>query len=74
MATQRYNNRRFRTGRRGVSVAELILALCVISGLVFVSMRINAMGFRASDAPMLTHVAKVDPELRTPTGPISVTR
>lgn len=43
MAAQWYPNRRMRTGRRGFPVEECLLALSVIIGLVFVSVRIMNM-------------------------------
>jgi hypothetical protein len=48
MAAPRYPIRHFRTGRSGISVEEGLLALSVIIGLMFVSVRIMNMGEPAS--------------------------
>jgi hypothetical protein len=43
MAAPRYGTRGYRSGRRGPSFIELSLALSVIVGLLYVSMRIMSM-------------------------------
>jgi len=43
MATSRYHNKSVPNGRRGLSAIELSLALSVIAGLLFVSMRIMSL-------------------------------
>ena len=48
MATLRYSAKHGRTGRRGLSIIECGLALSVIVGLGFVSLRIMSMGLPAS--------------------------
>lgn len=48
MAAPRYPSRRFRTGWRGPSIVECVLALSVIAGLMFVTVRIMNGGLPAS--------------------------
>ncbi|MSP02390.1 MAG: hypothetical protein EXR07_15260 [Acetobacteraceae bacterium] len=53
MAIPRFGGGRLRAGRRGLSLAEISLALSVILGFLFVSVRIMNMGMPES----WTHVA-----------------
>jgi hypothetical protein len=73
MALPKYKNKRIRNGWRGISFGELALTLCVILGLLFVSMRIMAMGFPVSSMPTGTSgtiVVKAEPALGTLAPPV----
>lgn len=63
MATTRYAGNRFRTGRGGLHLIECILALSVIVGFAFVTIRIMNMGLPDSSAQVAvqgTDIVKTD--------------
>jgi hypothetical protein len=60
MATLRPEIGGVRTGWRRVSIVELSLAVCVIAGLLFVSMRITSMEFPRAGGQVGTIVIQTD--------------
>jgi hypothetical protein len=60
------------SGWRGLNIVEIILALSVIAGLMFVTVRVQTAGLRgssaqASDTPVVVRsdVSAIDPEVST---------
>ena len=56
MAAPPYPGNRLRTGRRGVSLIECVLALSVIFGFMFVTVRVMSFGLPTSSS----HAAGTD--------------
>jgi hypothetical protein len=65
MATPRYSTRTRPMGRRHPSLIELALAVSVIIGLGFVSLRVKTMGF-ASDWTQATESSAVAVKTQAP--------
>jgi hypothetical protein len=65
MATPRYGTRGYRGGGRRPSLIELSLALSVIVGLLYVSMRIMSMPVVAVHTDTVAVMAAPDPDANT---------